>query len=633
MLGIKQRAALAVSLVRLNLVVVVLDWQEQKEYKNMAGDDDSKRTRRPKKKNALTQQDRNKKRMRATPRQLETLKRAFEVNMLPNRLQREEIGREIDMTERSVQIWFQNKRAKNKKQLRDQSDHPSSGSDGRHCMSSVQDYRVLTDLGGQHSLYIGDGSRSRWLNEQQGPFEVPLGASPYFTASLTAAGQPAGLYMSVRLRCSTLSIGRWTRLNSPPGSVLSVQYVPASATLSYYVVTSDPSEYRLDVPIKCVQEIVLRPADAAHRTGQVSVELVSALGLRYFRRDGAMWVEQADFTEYEQASHQHRHVIKGSYHELEQDMNRLYSFLPHKAKVPPSLLTPPNSANTRFMDAGSRGGALDACALSEASIEQLIAAGAGEDGLLSPTSSTYDIDTASMPPSTEADLQAHWLGRSDDSAVSISKGNIPSGSETVEAIRPAEPVEPAESRVFIKPDPDQRPTPHELWDRSLALPTGALYQEPQDVRYNRRQAYPASLDNFERQLATQLQAHLDPGAEPDSIKSQSDQQLHTGNLNPPSATPPPLTCPPDITTHLDEPPISLVCRSAPPTSMNVPHAVSPAPADIDIPQGTTETTPTGPFDNQDVSLDTSYVLGSDNLADDEDPFLGLLDDFTLDKGS
>ncbi|KAJ9069724.1 hypothetical protein DSO57_1015615 [Entomophthora muscae] len=57
-------------------------------------------------------------RARATRAQLEILEAAFAINSHPNLKVREELGTKLGMTERSVQIWFQNKRAKTKASLR-----------------------------------------------------------------------------------------------------------------------------------------------------------------------------------------------------------------------------------------------------------------------------------------------------------------------------------------------------------------------------------------------------------------------------------------------------------------------------------------------------------------------------------
>ncbi|KAH0533860.1 Transcription elongation factor SPT4, partial [Trichoglossum hirsutum] len=65
-------------------------------------------SRRPPRKSTLTQQQKNQKRQRATQDQLATLEVEFNKNPTPTAVVRERIAQEINMTERSVQIWFQN---------------------------------------------------------------------------------------------------------------------------------------------------------------------------------------------------------------------------------------------------------------------------------------------------------------------------------------------------------------------------------------------------------------------------------------------------------------------------------------------------------------------------------------------
>jgi hypothetical protein len=57
----------------------------------------------------LTQQQKNQKRQRATQDQLLTLEVEFNKNPTPTATVRERIAEDINMTERSVQIWFQNR--------------------------------------------------------------------------------------------------------------------------------------------------------------------------------------------------------------------------------------------------------------------------------------------------------------------------------------------------------------------------------------------------------------------------------------------------------------------------------------------------------------------------------------------
>lgn len=69
----------------------------------------SNSAKRPPRKSTLTQQQKNQKRQRATADQLGTLELEFNKNPTPTAGVREKIAEEINMTERSVQIWFQNR--------------------------------------------------------------------------------------------------------------------------------------------------------------------------------------------------------------------------------------------------------------------------------------------------------------------------------------------------------------------------------------------------------------------------------------------------------------------------------------------------------------------------------------------
>lgn len=74
-----------------------------------AGTTHSSASRRPPRKSTLTQQQKNQKRQRATQDQLVTLEMEFSKNPTPTAVVREKIAQDINMTERSVQIWFQNR--------------------------------------------------------------------------------------------------------------------------------------------------------------------------------------------------------------------------------------------------------------------------------------------------------------------------------------------------------------------------------------------------------------------------------------------------------------------------------------------------------------------------------------------
>ncbi|KAI9340114.1 hypothetical protein BD770DRAFT_352569 [Pilaira anomala] len=62
--------------------------------------------------NYMTDDKLPRKRTRATPEQLTILEKTFNLNPSPNNRVREQLSRELGMSERSIQIWFQNRRAK-----------------------------------------------------------------------------------------------------------------------------------------------------------------------------------------------------------------------------------------------------------------------------------------------------------------------------------------------------------------------------------------------------------------------------------------------------------------------------------------------------------------------------------------
>jgi hypothetical protein len=99
--------------------------------------------RRPTRKSTLTQQQKNQKRQRATSDQLVTLEVEFEKNPTPTAIVRERIAQDINMTERSVQIWFQNRRAKIKNLVKKSIEN---GEDTNDIPESMRRYLAMQAL-------------------------------------------------------------------------------------------------------------------------------------------------------------------------------------------------------------------------------------------------------------------------------------------------------------------------------------------------------------------------------------------------------------------------------------------------------------------------------------------------------
>jgi len=70
--------------------------------------------------------DRNKRRLRTTPEQLKILEEIYQYEKIPSLALREELASKLGMTPRRIQVWFQNKRAKERRTGKEKS---SVGSD------------------------------------------------------------------------------------------------------------------------------------------------------------------------------------------------------------------------------------------------------------------------------------------------------------------------------------------------------------------------------------------------------------------------------------------------------------------------------------------------------------------------
>ncbi|KAL4634875.1 LIM/homeobox protein Lhx4 [Arapaima gigas] len=149
-----------------------------------------------------------------TAKQLETLKSAYKNSPKPARHVREQLSSETGLDMRVVQVWFQNRRAKEKRLKKDAGRHrwgqfyksvkrnrsggkaerESSAEDGGLSDSelSFREEQILSDLGHTNALYgsMGDVGNGNLLN---GGFPLESTGQPYHELR---AGSPYGLPQS-----------------------------------------------------------------------------------------------------------------------------------------------------------------------------------------------------------------------------------------------------------------------------------------------------------------------------------------------------------------------------------------------------------------------------------------------------
>ncbi|KAL2870843.1 uncharacterized protein BJX67DRAFT_249993 [Aspergillus lucknowensis] len=245
-------------------------------------------TRRPQRKSTLTQQQKNNKRQRATQDQLVTLEMEFNKNPTPTAATRERIAQEINMTERSVQIWFQNRRAKIKMLAK------KSIETGEGCDSIPESMR-------QYLAMQFDPSKPGTRD--------PFGRTGGYGVNGAYPNEPtpSGKVVIHHFTCRSLSIGSWRRIGQNAMDLV-VFYSPEKACMTYYI-NNDSAGYKIEYPFAYIKNITLESGDQgpqpngapARPTGLV-VELNRPPMFYMDSSNSGGFYQCGDFTEDQQAS-------------------------------------------------------------------------------------------------------------------------------------------------------------------------------------------------------------------------------------------------------------------------------------------------------------------------------------------
>ncbi|KAJ9292567.1 transcriptional regulator family: Homeodomain [Paecilomyces variotii] len=248
-------------------------------------------SRRPARKSTLTQQQKNQKRQRATQDQLVTLELEFNKNPTPTAAVRERIAQEINMTERSVQIWFQNRRAKIKMIAKKSIE---TGEDCDSIPESMRQYLAMQfdpnkpgtrDLFGRTSGLGGYGTAGAYNGESAHSGKIVI---HHFT-------------------CRSLSIGSWRRVGQNAMDLV-IFYSPEKASMTYYI-NNDSAGYKIEYPFSHIKNITLESGDQTPnangtppRPGGLIVELNRPPLFYMDSSNSGGFYQCGDFTEDQQAS-------------------------------------------------------------------------------------------------------------------------------------------------------------------------------------------------------------------------------------------------------------------------------------------------------------------------------------------
>ncbi|KAK1783539.1 hypothetical protein QBC45DRAFT_462284 [Copromyces sp. CBS 386.78] len=251
----------------------------------------SSASRRPPRKSTLTQQQKNQKRQRATQDQLTTLEMEFNKNPTPTATVRERIAEEINMTERSVQIWFQNRRAKIKLLAKKSLE---SGEDMDSIPESMRQYLAMQAMESGKGLgYFGR-----------------TGLLPYGHQGMLAGEQGGqGKVLIHHLNCKSLTIGKWMRVSQNSMDLI-IFYSPDKCTMTYYI-NNDQEGYKIEYPFSYIKNIYLNNGDGDHMGG-ITIELLQPpLFFMDAVGQASGFFQVGDFTEDQQASSVLTHHLGG----------------------------------------------------------------------------------------------------------------------------------------------------------------------------------------------------------------------------------------------------------------------------------------------------------------------------------
>ncbi|TPX59115.1 hypothetical protein SpCBS45565_g07813 [Spizellomyces sp. 'palustris'] len=287
-----------------------------------------------------------KKRSRATPEQLAILEETFLTNTSPNAKLREILATKVNMTERSIQIWFQNRRAKVKLMQKRAAQQAAQEQAMRTQTYLAAAYGMrppfyptfsmpygaygqmppkMPPIGRSNSVDFALGmGMGVGMNMGMGMgMGVPNGVPPPGMVSVNGGkamslqnGSPAPPPPSNNLErvtmpftAESLAIGTWRRVPITTNDLICT-FNTMERVMRWQIVEGT-SKFKMEFPFASIAAISFDQLDAF--TGQVTIDLNQCpmFFMEMSINGGSVWTQCRDFTENTQATCVLRHVIKG----------------------------------------------------------------------------------------------------------------------------------------------------------------------------------------------------------------------------------------------------------------------------------------------------------------------------------
>ncbi|KAL1920998.1 uncharacterized protein VTP21DRAFT_11633 [Calcarisporiella thermophila] len=286
-----------------------------------------------------------KKRTRTTPEQLAILEHVFAGNPMPNNRLRDELARRLSLPQRSIQIWFQNRRAKIKQMVKRAM--TSADKDSRYSPYGLPGYAPS-------ALYpANEADKSGWGGFTPIALEAPMKASlsPMFPRD--ASGNtfpPTASDHGDLLACDEIIIGKWRRVRLSSDDLLCI--VDKTRKWMTWLVQDKANRFKMEFSFASVTsldlmcqgplaQMVLRlesaptfyleRCEAELRDSNADADAATADGAgaqekaeeQQVAKPEKAWVRCSDFTEAKQASHCLIHILRGPFILLYQQVREI----------------------------------------------------------------------------------------------------------------------------------------------------------------------------------------------------------------------------------------------------------------------------------------------------------------------
>ncbi|KAG0781700.1 hypothetical protein G6F22_009449 [Rhizopus arrhizus] len=260
----------------------------------------------------------SRKRTHLSSTQVSQLESSFQENSLPDSSIRSQLAKKLSISERTVQIWFQNRRAKQKKMkvyLRDQKqDLPRYQPTFRSLMTpkAFEEPQIQTFRKRPRSISKPEPKSLQLLSDIELMQQNQRAMSEDLTISqISSLGQIHQAPIEIiPLQPSALRIGTWTRFSSEQEELewdLSCDILLSNRIFAWKIRIGE-HQFKIEIDFDQIQYIHLQ------HTGQLDVHVRLPLSFKMLRfQQDQDWVSCGDFTEDQQASIVSVHSLQGNY--------------------------------------------------------------------------------------------------------------------------------------------------------------------------------------------------------------------------------------------------------------------------------------------------------------------------------